>query len=55
MKNLLEKMDKKFYIIVGSFVALIFIIIIGGALLYNKLFYNLTQSNISNNFKSSIA
>lgn len=48
MKELLEKTNKKTLILIGGFLILICIIIFGGALLYNKLFYKTSYPEIEN-------
>lgn len=53
MKEILEKVNKKTLIIGGSFLLLIFIIIFGGALLYNKLFYKVSYQEVENIMKKA--
>ena len=53
MKDLLEKVSKKTLILVGGFFILIFIVIFGGALLYNKLFYKFSYSEVENIMKEA--
>lgn len=53
MKDLLEKTSKKTLIIGSMFIILIFVIILGGALLYNKLFYNVSYSEIEKILKEA--
>lgn len=53
MKDLLEQTNKKTLIIGSMFIVLIFVIILGGALLYNKLFYNVSYSEVEKILKES--
>lgn len=46
MKEKLQKIDKKLLIIGGSFLVLIIVIIFGSALLYNKVFYKRSYSEV---------
>lgn len=46
MKEKLEKIDKKIWIMGGTFLIIIIIVIFGGAFLYNKLFYKRSYSEI---------
>jgi len=53
MKELLEKANKKTLILIGGFLILICVIIFGGALLYNKLFYKTSYEEIENIMKKA--
>lgn len=46
MKEKLQKIDKKIWIMGGSFLILIIVIILGGALVYNKFFLKHTYSEV---------
>lgn len=48
MKEKLQKVDKKIWIIGGGFLILIIVIILGGALIYNKFFLKQSYSEIEN-------
>ena len=53
MKELLDKTNKKTLILIGGFFILIFVIILGGALLYNKLFYKFSYEEVENIMKEA--
>lgn len=48
MKEKLEKIDKKILIMGGTFLIVIIVLIFGGALLYNKLFFKSSYEDVEN-------
>lgn len=51
MKDLLQKVNKKILFLIGGFLILVVIIFLGGALLYNKLFYKVSYEEVENIMK----
>lgn len=48
MKEKLQKIDKKIWIMIGAFIVLIIIILFGGAVIYNKFFYKRSYEEVEN-------